>query len=131
MLEGVPVLYGMLSRLRNRFMPISNLALVVLVVTGLFQMTADPNYDGVLQFDNIWSQVMLAKHLVIIGMIVCGLLLQYAVAPALERASLLAQAGKGDADQWRKLRRREVQLTWVNVGLGLLVLMFSAWATSI
>lgn len=130
-LEESPALYKLLNRLRSRFMPISNMALGVLIVTGLFQMTADPNYDGVLQFDNIWSQVMLVKHLTIVGMVVSGLLLQYAVSPALERVSLLVQAGKGSTADWARLRRREILLTRVNVGLGLLVLGFSAWATSI
>jgi len=130
-LEGSPGLYKLLSRLRTRFMPISNMALGVLIVTGLFQMTADPNYDGMLQFDNTWSQVMFAKHLVIAGMVISGLLLQYAVVPELERVSLLVQAGKGDPASWARLRRREIQLTWLNVGLGVLVLGFSAWAASI
>lgn len=130
-LEGTPGIYQMLRRLRGRFMPISNMALGVLIVTGLFQMTADPNYDGVLQFDNIWSQVMLGKHLTILVMVIAGLSLQYLVAPELERVSLLLLAGKGDRETWTRLRRREVRLTWLNVGLGMLVLMFSAWATSI
>lgn len=126
-----PPLYALLHRLRKRFMPISNLALVVLIVTGLFQMTASPYYDGVLQFDNEWSQVMLLKHIAIVGMALVGLALQYAVIPALERASILAERGKGDPAEYARLRRREVVLTWLNVGLGVLVLGFSAWLTSI
>lgn len=126
-----PPLYSLLQRLRKRFMPLSNLALATLIVTGLFQMTADPNYDGVMQFNNEWSRVMLLKHITIIGMAISGLLLQYGVIPALERASLLAERGKGDTDAYAQLRGREVRLTWLNVGLGLFVLGFSAWATSI
>jgi hypothetical protein len=64
-------------------------------------------------------------------MVISGLLLQFGVAPALERASLLAERGKGDAVEWEGLRRREVRLTWLNVGLGLLVLAFTAWATAL
>ncbi len=130
-LENQPVLYRLLSRLRKRFTPLSNLALAVLIVTGLTQMSLDPNYNGILQFTNTWSVVMLLKHLTIIGMVVCGLILQYAVAPALERTSLLVERGKGDPEEWARLRRREVRLTWVNVILGVLVLAFSAWAGSL
>lgn len=126
-----PALFSLLQRLRKRFMPLSNLALATLIVTGLFQMTADPNYDGVMQFSNEWSKVMLLKHITIIGMAISGLALQYGVIPALERASLLAERGKGDNEEYAKLRQREVRLTWLNVGLGLLVLGFSAWVTSI
>jgi uncharacterized membrane protein len=130
-LENNPALFSLLTRLRRRFVPLSNFSLVVLVVTGLAQMTANPNYDGMLVIDNDWSRAMLLKHLSIAGMVVCGLVLQYGVAPALERASLLAERGKGDASEWERLRRREVRLTWLNVLLGVAVLAFTAWATAI
>jgi uncharacterized membrane protein len=120
-LEDQPALYTMLTRLRKRFLPLSNLALAVLLTTGMFQMTASPHYDGLLQFDNEWSRVMAAF----------GLLLQYGVVPALERASILAERGKGNPEEWGKLRRREQYLTWANLGLGLLILGFSAWAGSL
>jgi putative copper export protein len=130
-LASSPPLYALLTRLRKRFFPLANLSLAVLIVTGLFQMTANPNYDGALTFNNQWSQVMLLKHIAFAGMVISGLLIQFGVAPALERASLLAERGKGDAVEWEGLRRREVRLTWLNVGLGLLVLAFTAWATAL
>jgi uncharacterized membrane protein len=130
-LKESPALYQLLNRLRQRFVPMSWLALVVLVVTGLSQMTADPNYDGVMQITNEWSRVMLLKHLTIGLMVVSGLVLQYGVVPALERTSLLVERGKGDAAEWERLRRREVRLTWFNVGLGVLILAFSTWAGSL
>jgi uncharacterized membrane protein len=130
-LEDSPALHTLLTRLRQRFTVMSNLSLAVLVVTGLIQMAADPNYDGVLQFTNEWSRVLLMKHIAIGGMVICGLALHYWVTPSLERASLLAQRGKGDANEWARLRRNEVRLTWLNLILGLLVLAFTAWATAI
>lgn len=130
-LKDNPALYQFLSRLRRRFFPLSNLSLVVLIVTGLFQMTADPSYEGFMTFNNEWSRVMLAKHITIIGMVISGVTLQWAVIPALERTSLLLEHGKGDPAEWEKLRRREVRLTWLSVLLGMAVLGFSAWATAI
>jgi uncharacterized membrane protein len=130
-LENQPALYTLLSRIRQRFTPLSNLALAVLIVTGLTQMSLDSNYEGILQITNTWSVVMLIKHITIIGMVVCGLILQYAVAPALERVSLLVGRGKGDPEEWTHLRRREIRLTWLNVILGISVLAFSAWAGSL
>lgn len=130
-LADTPQLYRLLLNLRQRFYPISNLCLAALIVTGLFQMTADPFYDGLLTFDNTWSQVMLAKHLLIAVMALAGLALQYGVAPSLERTSILLERGKGDAAQWQQLRRREVRLTWLNGLLGLGVLACSAWLTAL
>jgi uncharacterized membrane protein len=128
-LEDSPALYRLLSRLRQRFYPISNLCLAALIVTGLFQMTASPNYDGFLNFDNTWSKIMLAKHILIGFMALTGLLLQYAVAPALERQSLLLEKGKGGestSQQFAQSRQREIWLTWLNALLGLAVLAMSA-----
>jgi putative copper export protein len=129
-LEESPALYRLLSRLRKRFYPISNLCLVALIVTGLFQMTASEYYDGFMTFDNTWSQIMLAKHVLIAFMALAGLALQYGVAPALERTSLLLEHGKGNTgtgQEWQALRQREVWLTWANGLLGVAVLGLSAW----
>lgn len=130
-LNEYPGTYRMLDRLRKRFMPLTHLSLAVLIVTGLFQMTANPNYEGVLQFTNDWSRAILLKHLAIGGMLICGIALQFWVAPALERASLLAERQKGDPAEWARLHRLEVRLTWINATLGVLVLAFTAWATAL
>ncbi len=126
-----PAFYTLLARLRKRFFPLSNFSLALLIVTGLIQMSGDPHYNGVLQFTNEWSKVILLKHVAIAGMIICGLALQYWVAPSLERATLLAEHHKGDPLELEQLRRREVRLTWINVVLGVAVLGFTAWATAL
>ena len=130
-LADQPALYQTLLRLRKRFYPISNLALVVLIVTGLSQMTASPEYDGLMQFNNTWSQVMLIKHVLIGVLALVGVVLQYSVAPALERTTLLLDRGKGNIDDWDHLRRRETLLTWFMIALALLILALSAWLSAI
>lgn len=130
-LENSPALYSLLTRLRKRFYPISNICLAVLIVTGLFQMTADTNYDGLMTFNNEWSRVMLIKHITIVLMALTGWLLQYGIVPSLERTTLLLERNKGDQAEWTKLRHREIRLTWINVLLGLVILGLSAWAGAI
>lgn len=124
-------LHQILLRIRGRFAQVSNLALVVLIVTGLLQMTADPNYDGLLQLDNQWSRVLLLKHLLIVIMAILGLSLQLSVAPALERVSLLLQHGKNEHSQWERLRRKERRLTVLIALLAILILAASAWLSTI
>ena len=126
-----PALYQLLRRLRKRFTIVGNLALAALIVTGLLQMSTDPNYEGLLRFSNRWSQALLLKHVLIIVMALCGLLLQFVVAPALERASLLRERGLGDAAEWRRHQRRERRLTIAIALLALLILAASAWLTAI
>jgi uncharacterized membrane protein len=130
-LDQNPGIYRFLSRIRTRFFPLSTISLVALIVTGLFQMTANPAYEGFMTFNNEWSRVMLAKHLTIVAMVICGLTLQWGVIPALERLSLLRERDKGDGEEWSRLRRREIMLTWVSAILAVGVLGFSAWAGSL
>lgn len=130
-LADQPALYQLLRRLRKRFTPLGNLSLAALIVTGLLQMSTNPNYEGLLSFSNRWSQVLLLKHLLLIVMAAAGLLLQIAVAPALERTSLLLERGQGDASEWSRLRLRERRLTVVIAALAVLILAASAWLTAI
>jgi uncharacterized membrane protein len=119
------------SRLRRAFFPLVNLSLVVLLFTGIAQMAADEHYTGMLQFTNDWSVAMLLKHIAFAGMTVCGVLMQFVLAPALERAVLLADRGKGDPALAARLRARENRLAWATLLLGVLVLAFTAWATAL
>ena len=72
-----PALFQLLRRLRERFTVLGNLALAILVVTGVLQMSTDPNYEGLLSFSNRWSQVLLLKHILIIALAALGLMLQF------------------------------------------------------
>ena len=130
-LANQPAWHQLLRRLRKRMTPLSNLSLAVLIVTGVLQMSADPNYEGLLSFSNRWSQALLIKHLLLIVMAAAGLSLQIAVAPALERTSLLLERGRGDAGEWERLRQRERRLTLLIAALALLILAASAWLTAI
>ncbi|SRR5581483_842222 len=124
------LLLDFLDRLRKRFYPLANLSLVVLIVTGLFQMDQNPHYDGLLQLTNDWTRAILLKHVAVLGMLVIGVAMQWGVMPALERAMLLVRSGRESPDLDR-LRRRERQLTALNCVLGIVVLIFTAIATSI
>jgi uncharacterized membrane protein len=127
-LENSPALYSTMNRLRRRFTPWGYLSLAVLIVTGLIQMALSPHYTGFMDFSSEWSRAILFKHIALGGMIVCGAILQYGVAPALERVSLMAERGKDNPEEWVRLRKREVRLTWINIILGIAVLGFSVWA---
>ncbi|MCC7450915.1 MAG: CopD family protein [Anaerolineae bacterium] len=124
------VLLDFLERLRKRFNPLANLSLIVLIVTGLFQMDKSPHYDGLMQLTNDWTRAILLKHIAALGMVIIGAVMQWVIIPALERATLLVRRGK-DAPDLEQLRHRERQLTALNFVLGMIVLLFTAVATSI
>ncbi len=131
-LDGEPAQVRLLKTIRQRFSPLANLSLVVLVVTGMFQMSADPNYDGLLVFDNDWSRAILLKHLAIIGMVIAGAVVQWGVAPAQERLALLRASGRPiPPEEETRLARRERLLNTLSLVLGLVVLAFTAVATAL
>ena len=47
-------------------------SLAVFAVTGVHLTFGDPNYQGLGQFGNFWSVMMLVKHLLIVAMIALG-----------------------------------------------------------
>lgn len=61
-----------LSEISKRSRSWMYLSLVTFMVTGIYLMFVDPNYLGVGNFGNVWSVMMLVKHLLIFGMIGLG-----------------------------------------------------------
>ena len=61
-----------LSEISKRSRPWMYVSLAIFMVTGIYLMFADPNYLGVGDFGNLWSVIMLVKHLLIVGMIGLG-----------------------------------------------------------
>lgn len=72
----LPVLaanHGMiLSEISKRSRSWMYISLLVFFVTGIIIMFADPNYQGIAKFGNLWTILMLVKHVLVLGMIVIG-----------------------------------------------------------
>ncbi len=47
-------------------------SLVIFIATGIYLLLIDPNYLGVGDFGNLWSILMLVKHILILGMVGVG-----------------------------------------------------------
>jgi uncharacterized membrane protein len=122
-----PELSELIRRLQKRFNPLAWLSLSVLIVTGLTQMSANKNYDGLLRITNPWTAALLGKHLAVGAMILIGLYMQLGVQPELARLALSESRGR-PAPNAEKLRRREMNLTRLNLVCGVLVLGLTAIA---
>jgi uncharacterized membrane protein len=122
-----PVLVEFLHTIQKRFAPFAWGSLAVLIATGLTQMTASPQYHGVLRIENTWSMAILVKHIAIGGMIAIGVYMQLMLQPALDRVALL-ESKKRPAPEAAALRQREGRLILLNLLCGFLVLAFTAIA---
>jgi uncharacterized membrane protein len=120
----------LLEAVQKRFQPIANLSLIVLILTGMVQTFTNRYYKGFLQFDNAWAQAILFKHLAIVGMIILAGVITFSVQPALRRNALLVANGVADEAQSARLQQQQVRLTRLNLGLSILVLLFTAIASA-
>jgi uncharacterized membrane protein len=114
--------------LLKRFQPIANLSLAVLILTGMVQMATSRFYKGFLQFDNLWAQAILFKHIAVLGMIIVAAFITFSVQPALKRNALLIANGLADETQTARMRQQQTRLTRINLVLSIIVLLFTAIA---
>jgi len=128
--DGLPA--ETMDAIEQRFWPVANVSLAVLIITGTLQMSDDPHYHGFLKVDSPWAIGLLAKHILIGAIIIASIALQWSVRPALDRAALLARRGDSEAQaEEAALRHRSRQLIWLSLGLGVLVLMLTAFITAL
>ncbi len=118
---------GYLERLQRKLDPLGWISLLVLAGTGLFQMSANPNYSGFLAIDNRWAAAILVKHIVFFGMTGISAYLTWGLLPALRRAALRLAHGQ-DAAEAERLQQREANLVRLNLLLGVVVLGLTALA---
>ncbi len=129
-LGGGPELRRLIRALQRRLNPLAWFSLAVLTATGLVQLTANKNYNGLLNITNTWTLAILLKHLFVMAMFAVGAYQQMALTPALERGAARQAAGR-DFPEAARLYRRELALIRLNLALGLLVLLLTAVARAL
>ena len=117
---------SLIQVVQKRLEPVTWFSVSILVVTGLFQMSVNPHYNGFLSTSGQWSLAMLTKHILVGTLIAVSAVHTWDALPALRRA--LLQKTKLDQSEIRRLQRREVNLLRASLVLGLLVLLAAAFA---
>ena len=116
-----------IEAMQKRLEPIAWFSMSLLVLTGLFQMSVNPHYDGFLSISTQWSLAILTKHLLGIVMVVVSAIQTWEVIPAIRRAIVKSKKST-NADELETLRRREVLLLRINFGLSILILLATSFA---
>lgn len=118
--------------LQKRFLPWANGSLVLLLITGFVQMTNDPNYNGFMVIDSLWTGAILVKHIAFGGMVLIGGYMQGSLYPAMERISTLLESKPRLAEAEREtLQQKEIRLLRLNLACAGVVLLFTAVATAV
>jgi uncharacterized membrane protein len=116
-----------IEAMQKRLEPIAWFCMSLLLVTGLFQMSVNPHYDGFLSTSTQWSLAILTKHLLGIVMVVVSAIQTWEVIPAIRRAIVKSKKIK-NTEELDTLRRREILLLRMNFGLSILILLATAFA---
>jgi hypothetical protein len=114
-----------------RLQPVGWFSLAVLSLTGLFQMSASPNYQGFLTISNNWSVAILSKHITVGVMVLVSAYITWGLLPAIQHSALRRLAGRlEDAAGEQRLQARELWMLRLNLALSVVVLLLTAWARS-
>ena len=116
-----------LEHLQRRLDPLGWLSLAILLATGLFQLSSNPNYEGFLSISNRWATSILVKHILFLGMIGVSAYMTWGLLPNLRRIALMRSKGI-ETEESEKLEKREVLLLRINLILGVLILGMTALA---
>ncbi|GJQ35016.1 MAG: hypothetical protein JETCAE01_10260 [Anaerolineaceae bacterium] len=117
---------SLVSALQKRLEPLAWFCMGVLLVTGLFQLSTSPHYDGFLSISTKWSLAILAKHGFAVLMVVVSAIQTWEVLPAIQR--LLLKKDRADEAELAHLQKRETRLLRVNLLLSALILAATALA---
>lgn len=115
-----------LTAMQKRLEPVAWFSMGILVATGLFQLSANPHYDGFLSTSGQWSIAILVKHSFAIVLAVTSAIQTWEVLPAIRRTLLRAE--KAAPDELARLHRKETLLLRLNLALAILILAATAAA---
>ena len=116
-----------IEAMQKRLEPVAWFSISLLIVTGLFQMSVSPHYDGFLSTSTQWSLAILTKHILGVFMVVTSAIQTWEVIPAIRRAIVMSKKSK-NTEELDVLRRREILLLRINLGLSILILGATAVA---
>ncbi len=120
--------YGIfLENLQRRLDPLAWFSVIVLLGSGMLQMSANPNYEGFLAVNNPWGWAILVKHIFFGLMVLTSGYITWGILPALRRAAMRQARGE-DIPESAPLQKRERLYLRINLVLGIIVLALTALA---
>ena len=117
----------LLEAIQKRLDSLGWFSLALLLATGMFQMSANSNYEGFLALRGTWAISILIKHIFFGLMIVVSAAQTWWLLPNIQRA-MLRQQKLGDEVEITLLRKREALLLNLNLILAILILGMTALA---
>jgi len=117
---------SLIDVIQKRLEPITWLSVSVLIVTGLFQMSINPHYNGFLSTSGQWSLAILGKHALVAILIAVSAVHTWDVLPTMRR--VLLRKDKAAKERLEGLERREQSLLRASLVLAALILLATGFA---
>jgi uncharacterized membrane protein len=117
---------ALIDVMQKRLEPVAWFSMGLLLMTGLFQLSANPHYDGFLSTSGQWSIAILVKHILAVIMAAVSAVQTWEVFPAIRRT--LIRKEKAKVEELAALRKRETRLIQISVILSALILAATAFA---
>jgi uncharacterized membrane protein len=117
---------GMQTRLES----LSWFCLFLIVATGLFLMSVNRNYHGLVGMENTWEAAIVIKIALVIALAVISAWVSWGITPAIQRAKMRYRR-TGDTGAMDSLRRRERRLLALQVVVAVLILLATAVARTV
>ncbi len=115
-----------IAAVQKRLEPLAWFCMGLLLVTGLFQLSTSPHYDGFLNTSTQWSLAILVKHGLAIVMVVVSAIQTWEVLPNIHRTLLKKE--KADEGELAKLQKKELLILRLNLLISALILAATAYA---
>ncbi|HMW50059.1 MAG TPA: CopD family protein [Anaerolineales bacterium] len=122
----LPDQLSLISALQKRLEPLAWFCMGILLVTGLFQLSTSPHYNGFLDISTQWSLAILVKHGLAVLMVVVSAMQTWEVLPAIQR--ILMKKETANEAELKKLQKKETLLLQLNLLLSALILGATAYA---
>ncbi len=123
-----PAQLALIEAIQHRLEPLAWFSLAILIVTGLFQLSVNPHYDGFLATTGQWSLAILTKHSLVVLMIVVSAIQTWEVLPAIRRGLLRKEQVTLEDVELQRLQNQETWLLRINIALSILILAATAFA---
>ena len=121
-----PVMGRLFGSFMKRFRPLVYICIITLAVTGVTMMVLNRHYLGALDFGNLWTKLLLVKHVLIIIMVVMVVYAFEVLAPKVGRV-----AAAGPSPELAKLQKLQMRVGAAGLVIALVVLLLTSIITAI
>ncbi len=115
-----------LGAFMKRFRPLVYISITALTITGVIMMLLNKHYLGALDIGNLWTQLLVVKHLLTVILII-GVIYSFEVLT--HRIGWLAAAGP--SPQLAQLQKLQARLSVVGLVIAMIVLLLTSIITAI